>query len=94
MNTLILYAMGLASLAVLIAGAFFIVVMIIYAAQRTWEKVSACAQNTKDYLLHKQDYLIYKRDFVYWEEAKRAKADRCRSCEYRKKVLEQEEAQP
>ena len=30
MNTLILYAMGLASLAVIIAGAFFLVIMIVY----------------------------------------------------------------
>lgn len=41
MNMIILYAMGLASLAVLIAGAFFLVVLIVYGIQRIWAKVSA-----------------------------------------------------
>lgn len=36
MNMIILYAMGLASLAVLIAGAFFLVVLIVYGIQRIW----------------------------------------------------------
>lgn len=39
MNMIILYAMGLASLAVLIAGAFFLVVLIVYGIQRIWAKV-------------------------------------------------------
>lgn len=94
MSTLILHAMGFASLAVIIAGLFFLVIMITYYIQVVWSKISACAKNVQDYLLNKQDFLVYKRDFLYWEEAKRARADKCRKCEYRKKVLEQEEAQP
>ena len=44
MNTLILYAMGIASLVVIIAGAFFVVVMIVYYIQVMWSKISACAK--------------------------------------------------
>lgn len=91
MNTTILYAMGFASLAVLIAGVFFLVVLIVYGIQHIWVKVSACAKNTKEYLENRQDYTLYKRDFIYWEESKRAKADRCHRCEYRKRFLEKEE---
>lgn len=84
MNILILYVMGFTSLIVLIAGSFFLVVLIVYAIQNIWAKVSACAKNTEDYLLNKQDYLVYKQDYLYWEGLKRAKAnkaDRCRNCE-------------
>lgn len=91
MNTIILYAMGFASLAVLVAGAFFLVVLIVYGIQNIWVKVSACAKNTKEYLENRQDYILYKRDFLYWEESKRAKADRCHRCEYRKRFLDEEE---
>lgn len=91
MNMIILYAMGLASLAVLIAGAFFLVVLIVYGIQRIWAKVSACAKNTREYMENRQDYILYKRDFIYWEESRRAKADRCHLCEYRKMFLEEEE---
>ena len=38
MNTLILYAMGIASLVVIIAGAFTVVVMIVYYIQVMWSK--------------------------------------------------------
>ena len=53
MNTLILYAMGIASLVVIIAGAFFVVVMIVYYIQVMWSKISACAKNTMEYLQNK-----------------------------------------
>lgn len=75
MNTIILYALGIASLVVLVAGTLFMVVLIIYGIQKIWAKVSACAKNTREYMEHRQDYTLYKRDFVYWEESKRAKAD-------------------
>lgn len=91
MNTIILYAMGVASLVVLVAGVIFMVVLIIAGIQNIWARVSACAKNTKEYLKNRQDYILYKRDFIYWEESKRAKADRCHRCEYRKKFLEEEE---
>lgn len=91
MNKIILYAMGIASLVVLVAGTLFMVVLIIYGIQNIWARVSSCAKNTREYLENRQDYILYKRDFIYWEESKRAKADRCHRCEYRKKFLEAEE---
>lgn len=93
MNTLILYALGLASLVVIIAGAFFTVVMIVYYIQVIWSKISACAKNTKDYLLNKKDFEVYKADVLHWDMVKREKALRCHECEYRKKYMEKE-AQP
>lgn len=92
MNTLILYAMGIASLVVIIAGAFFVVVMIVYYIQVIWSKISACAKNTMEYLRNKQDFEAYKADVLCWDMAKREKALRCRECAYRKKYME--EAQP
>ena len=62
MNTLILYAMGIASLVVIIAGAFTVVVMIVYYIQVMWSKISACAKNTMEYLQNKQDFEVYKAD--------------------------------
>ena len=47
MNTLILYTMGIASLVVIIAGAFFVVVMIVYYIQVMWSKISACAKQAR-----------------------------------------------
>ncbi len=91
MNTIILYALGIASLVVLVSGTLFMVVLIIYGIQKIWAKVSACAKNTREYMEHRQDYILYKRDYIYWEESKRAKADRCHRCEYRKKFMEAEE---
>ena len=93
MNTLILYAMGIASLAVIIAGAFFLVVMIVYCIQVVWSKISACAKNTMEYLQNKQDFEVYKADILHWDMVKREKALRCHECEYRKKYMD-EEAQP
>ena len=93
MNTLILYAIGLASLAVIIAGAFFLVIMIVYYIQVVWSKISACAKNTMEYLQNKQDFEVYKADVLHWDMVKREKALRCRECAYRKKYMD-EEAQP
>ena len=67
MNTLILYAMGIASLVVIIAGAFFVVVMIVYYIQVMWSKISACAKNTMEYLQNKQDFEVYKADVFRWD---------------------------
>jgi hypothetical protein len=93
MNTLILYAMGIASLVVIIAGAFTVVVMIVYYIQVMWSKISACAKNTMEYLQNKQDFEVYKADVLHWDMVKREKALRCRECAYRKKYMD-EEAQP
>ena len=90
MNTLILYAMGLASLVVIIAGAFFLVIMIVYYIQTVWSKISACAKNTMEYLQNKQDFEVYKTDVLRWDMAKREKALRCRECAYRKKYMDEE----
>lgn len=84
MNTLILYAMGIASLVVIIAGAFTVVVMIVYYIQVMWSKISACAKNTMEYLQNKQDFEVYKADVLHWDMVKREKALRCRECAYRK----------
>lgn len=90
MNTLILYAMGIASLAVIIAGAFFLVVMIVYGIQDIWAKVSACAKNVSEYLLNKRDFELYKRDVKAWDDAKRVAKDRCKNCRYRQESLKKE----
>ena len=88
MNTLILYAMGIASLVVIIAGAFFVVVMIVYYIQVMWSKISACANNTMEYLRNKQDFEVYKADVLRWDTMKREKALKCRECAYRKKYMD------
>ena len=93
MNTLILYVLGLASLVVIIAGAFCAVVVILNGALHIWAGISACAKNTKDYLLNKKDFEVYKADILHWDMVKREKALRCHECEYRKKYMD-EEAQP
>ena len=83
-------AMKLASMAVIIAGAFFVVVMIVYCIQVVWSKISACAKKTKEYLQNKQDFEVYKADVLHWDMAKREKALRCRECAYRKKYMNEE----
>ena len=93
MNTLILYAMGIASLVVIIAGAFFVVVMIVYYIQVMWSKISPCAKNTMEYLQNKQDFEVYKADVLRWDMVKREKALKCRECAYWKKYMD-EAAQP
>lgn len=93
MNTLILYAMGIASLVVIIAGAFSLVVMIVYYIQVVWSKISACAKNTMEYLRNKQDFEVYKADVLRWDIVKREKTVKCRECAYRKKYMDGE-AQP
>ena len=93
MNTLILYAMGIASLVVIIAGAFFMVVMIVYYIQVMWSKISACAKNTTEYLRNRQDFEVYKADVFHWDIAKREKVLRCRDCAYRKKYMDEEAQQ-
>lgn len=85
--------MGIASLVVIIAGAFTVVVMIVYYIQVMWSKISACAKNTMEYLQNKQDFEVYKADVLHWDMVKREKALRCRECAYRKKYMD-EEAQP
>lgn len=93
MNTLILYAMGIASLVVIIAGAFFVVVMIVYYIQVMWSKISACAKNTMEYLQNKQDFEVYKADVFRWDMVRQEKTLKCLECAYRKKYMD-EEAQP
>lgn len=93
MNTLILYTMGIASLVVIIAGAFFVVVMIVYYIQVMWSKISACAKNTMEYLQNKQDFEVYKADVFRWDMVRQENTLKCRECAYRKKYMD-EEAQP
>lgn len=93
MNTLILYAMGIASLVVIITGAFSLVVMIVYYIQVVWSKISACAKNTMEYLRNKRDFEVYKADVLRWDMVKREKTVKCRECAYRKKYMDGE-AQP
>ena len=93
MNTLILYAMGIASLVVIIAGAFFVVVMIVYYIQVMWSKISACAKNTMEYLQNKPDFEVYKADVFRWDMVRQEKTLKCLECAYRKKYMD-EEAQP
>lgn len=93
MNTLILYALGFASLVVIIAGGFFVLVMIVYAIQNAWYDISECGRNTKEYLQNKEDFKVYKADVLHWDMVKREKALRCHERAYRKKYMD-EEAQP
>ncbi len=86
MNTLILYVMGFASLVVIIAGAFFVVTMIVYYIQVIWSKISACAKDTMEYLRNKQDFEVYKADVHHWDMVERDKALKCRECAYRKNI--------
>ena len=93
MNTLILYTMGIASLVIIIAGAFFVVVMIVYYIQVMWSKISACAKNTMEYLQNKQDFEVYKADVFRWDMVRQEKTLKCRECAYRKKYMDEEAKQ-
>lgn len=77
-------------IAVILSGGLVMLSLIVYGILAIWSRVSACAKNTKEYLMNKRDFELYKRDFDYWESAKRASVTRCRKCEYRRKVLEEE----
>lgn len=90
MNTVILYIMGIASIVVLIAGAGLCVTLLVYIILRFWEKFSNVAHNVVQYLRQKNDFERYMDDFAAWENVKRSNADKCRFCEYRKQVLEQD----
>lgn len=77
-------------IAVILSGGLLVLSLIVYGILAIWSRVSACAKNTKEYLMNKRDFELYKRDFDCWEREKRASGMRCRKCEYRRKVLEEE----
>lgn len=81
---------AIVDIAVILSGGLVVLSLIVYGILAIWSRVSACAKNTKEYLVNKQDFELYKRDFNYWESAKRSRAMRCRTCEYRRKVLEED----
>lgn len=91
MNTMILYAMGIASLFVIIAGGVLCVSAIAYMVYMIWVKFSNVAHNVVLYLRNKTDFESYIDDFARWENRKRINADKCRHCEYREKVLKSED---
>ena len=84
------FLIALIVIAVILSGGIVVISLIVYGILEIWSRVSACSKNTKEYLMNKQDFELYKRDFNYWESAKRYRALRCRTCEYRRKVLEEE----
>lgn len=90
MNTILLYALAIAALAVVVAGAFLLLVSIICGILDIWSRISACGKNTREYLRNRSDFTLYQRDMVYWEEAKRHQIDRCRTCSYLEQVLKEE----
>ncbi len=93
MNNVVLYLMGIASIAVIIAGAALCVTVIIYIMLKFWEMFSNVARNTIMYLKRKTDFETYMDDFARWENQKRINADKCRYCEYREKVLKSEDVE-
>ena len=94
MNTVLIYAMGIASFVVVIAGAVMLVAIfatVIYKlAETVWYRHSAVSKNTKEYLRNIEDFKLYKSDVDYWDEVKRKHVEKCSRCEYRRKAMEED----
>ena len=49
-----------------------------------WERRSAVARNTKEYMKNREDIELYKRDIEAWDDRKRRYIEKCSACGYRK----------
>lgn len=91
MNTVLLWAMAVTSFIVTITGGVLLAVLLFYGMYHLivsiWERTSAVARNTKEYLSSREDFEFYKRDIEAWDEQKRRYIEKCSACGYRGKAM-------
>lgn len=91
MNTALLWAMAVTSFIVTITGGVLLAVLLFYGMYHLiasiWERTSAVARNTKEYLKNRDDFELYKRDIEIWDEQKRRFVEKCSVCGYRKETM-------
>lgn len=94
MNEVLIKTMAIAAFTVTIMGGMLLSVLLGYGIFRlladVWERTSAVAKNTKEYLENRSDFELYKRDADFWDELKRNNVEKCSRCEYRRKAMEDE----
>lgn len=75
-----------------ITGGVLLGVLMFYGIYRLissiWERTSAVARNTKEYLKNREDFELYKQDIEAWDEKKRRYIEKCSACGYRKENVE------
>lgn len=91
MNELIVRTAVVAALIVIFCGCVLLVTLAFYGVVKMWWKMSRIGKTMRLYLLNKMDFLSWRSDFIRWENCKRSKVDNCRSCEYRRRCLEDKE---
>lgn len=91
MNTALVWAMSVASFIVTIMGGVLLAVLLFYGAYRLiasiWERTSAAAKNTREYMRNRSDFELYKQDVKIWDEQKRRYIEKCSACGYRKEAM-------
>lgn len=90
MNQFVLYFMRFVSVVVIIAGGALLVSFAAWKIADIWSRFSALANNIREYKRSEADFRKYKEEFDFWENEKRRKVDRCKACDYRRQVLEQD----
>ena len=95
MNTVLLYTIAVAAFIITILGGVLLATLLIYGIYRLiasiWERTSAVARNTKEYMRNKADFDLYKRDVVVWDDYQKTHVEKCYRCEYRRKSMEEED---
>lgn len=90
MNQYVLYLMGFVSVVVIIAGGVLLISLAARKIADIWSRFSALANNVREYRIAEADFRRYKEDFAFWENEKRRTVRRCKACDYRRQVLEQD----
>ena len=90
MNQFILYLIWAVSVVVIIAGGVFLISLAAWKIADIWSGLSKLAAIIREYQRNEADFRKYKEDFAFWENEKRRTVRRCKACEYRRQVLEQD----
>lgn len=94
MNEVLIKTMAIATFTVTIMGGILVPVLLGYCIFRLlasiWERTSAAARHTKEYLRCRSDFELYKKDVARWDEYQRQCIEKCQRCEYREKAMEED----
>lgn len=90
MNQFVLYLMGFVSVVVIIAGGALLVSLAAWKIADIWSGLSKLAAIIRDYQSKEADFRKYKEEFAFWENEKMRTVNRCKACDYRRQVLEQD----
>lgn len=95
MNMVLIWAMAVTAFIVTIMGGVLLAVMLFYGMYRLissiWERTSAVAKNTKEFMMNREDFELYKRDVEIWDEMKSRNIEKCFACVYRKQSMNEED---